>query len=231
MSTTKVSTRWKTWQLVDKLARLGWGPLDGREWKGLRAVLRAVAVRVDYRTGVGRATVEQIAAAACYGQRWTRQALTDLEDLGLIEWVRGGVQYGKPVPSLIRLSKAALVELIAQAEPMRAAKVAADAVATRARLARIHTIRMVKGKRKTTTAQARAAVVRKTGGAESRGSLHAAVSADPSSRRGDPKGSRPSTCNSPHVIEHVVAPRRPASAPTAGMLAARAALASLGRRP
>lgn len=223
MSRRTVSTRWKTWQLVDKLARLGWGPLDGRPWKGLRAVLRAVAARVDYRSGAGRTTVEQIAAAAGYSPRWTRQALTELEDMGLIEWVRGGVQYGKPVPSLIRLVKSALVDLIAQAQPMRAAKVAADAAETRRRLARLHTIRMVRGKRKTTTSAARAALDRKANPPESRRSVHAAVNADPSSRGETRRALAPRSDSPDPQTWHTVAPRARSSAPSAAMLAARAA--------
>lgn len=197
-------TRWKVPLLLDTLRRQGWGPLDGKPWKGLRAVLAALGSRVDYHSGQGTATVEQIATAAGYSFRWTRYALQDLEDIGLIVWERGGVQYGRPVPSQFRINKAMLVDLIKAAREKRDAQIIAWAKATRARLERIRTIRMVKGKRKNpptflkvpagapATAQGFGVVKPKTMTVKRSPSSHVAVAAHPSRWRGTRQGVPPS---------------------------------------
>lgn len=103
---------WPLYMLLDTLKRQGWGPLSGRPWKGLRAVLAGLAARLPYGAAQGATTIEQVAAAAGYGLRWTRQCLNDLESFGLISWERGGVRYGRPVPSFFRIDKAMLAELV-----------------------------------------------------------------------------------------------------------------------
>lgn len=140
--------RWPLYMLLDTLKRQGWGPLSGRPWKGLRAVLAGLAARLPYGAAQGATTIEQVAAAAGYGLRWTRQCLNDLESFGLISWERGGVRYGRPVPSFFRIDKAMLAELVEAARDERTAAMAAWAARTRARLERIRTIRMVRGRRK-----------------------------------------------------------------------------------
>lgn len=187
-----VSSRWTVPLLLDTLRRQGWGPLDGTPWKGLRAVLAALCSRVDYHSGQGVATIEQIATAAGYGMRWTRVALTDLEEIGLITWLRGGVRYGRPVPSQFRVSKTMLVDLIHAAREQRTAQMVAWAAATRQRLTSIRTIRMVRGRRKTAPKPVPGVIERKANPAPSGVSAHVAVAASPSRWRGDPKGSRPS---------------------------------------
>ncbi|MBW3068973.1 hypothetical protein GZ998_05525 [Actinomyces sp. 594] len=235
----KASPRWPLYMLLDTLRRQGWGPLDGRPWKGLRAVLVGLAARLPYGSAQGAATIEQVAAAAGYGLRWTRQCLTDLEDLGLIEWVRGGVRYGRPVPSWFRISKTMLAELVEAAREKRTADMIAWAQATRRRLERIRTIRMIRAKRKPRTHSTPATPadggIAKNRVAKSRGSVHAAVTASPSPRRGDQAGLRLPVDNTPPARTSAPPPSdRPSNnVPLpdglAGPALARAVLASLGR--
>lgn len=180
----RATAHWTTDRLIAKLARQGWGPLDGKPWKGTRKVLEALVDLLPYRSAEGQTTIEQIASTACYGMRWTREALYTLEDLGLIAWERGGVRYGQPVPSTFRIDKRFLVMLIEAAEEQRDAELIAWAAETRRRLAKIRTIRMVKAPRRRPT-------VEEVKGARFRRSGHVAVAASPSLKRGEPKGLRP----------------------------------------
>lgn len=179
----RATAHWTTDRLIAKLARQGWGPLDGKPWKGTRKVLEALVDLLPYRSAEGQTTIEQIASTACYGMRWTREALYTLEDLGLIQWSRGGVRYGQPVPSTFRIDKRYLVMLIEAAEEQRDAELIAWAAETR-RLAKIRTIRMVKAPRRRPT-------VEEVKGARFRRSGHVAVAASPSLKRGEPKALRP----------------------------------------
>ena len=233
--------RWPLYMLLDTLKRQGWGPLSGRPWKGLRAVLAGLAARLPYGAAQGATTIEQVAAAAGYGLRWTRQCLNDLESFGLISWERGGVRYGRPVPSFFRIDKAMLAELVEAARDERTAAMAAWAARTRARLERIRTIRMVRGRRKQESGpgSARAGArggadsrVRKNESLESGGFVHAAVAAGPSPRRGDPTGLRPPVDNSSPAVSSRpgagCAPPLPEG--LSGPALARAVLAGIGRR-
>lgn len=98
--------------LVRALERAGWGTLAGPEFRGVRGVLAALTRTLDPRSGQGHATAWQIAEQAGYTERWTRRCLVVLEELELIEWDRGGVIEGKPVPSWFRVSKRALLILV-----------------------------------------------------------------------------------------------------------------------
>lgn len=135
MSTALPSAWAPTPSLVRSLRRAGWGPLGGREWGGVRAVLDALAATLPDRSGEGLMTMPQLAERASLSERWTRRCMGVLEDLGVVTWSRGGVVDGRPVPSVVRIVKAVLVELIAQARPLRDAADAARRQATRARLA------------------------------------------------------------------------------------------------
>lgn len=180
----RATAHWGTDRLIAKLARQGWGPLDGRPWKGTRKVLEALVDLLPYGSAEGQTTIEQIASTACYGMRWTREALYTLEDLGLIAWERGGVRYGQPVPSTFRVDKRFLVQLIEAAEDQRDAELIEWAAQTRRRLAKIRTIRMVRApRRRPPLDEVREHRFRRSG--------HVAVGANPSLKRGEPKALRP----------------------------------------
>lgn len=231
-----VSTRWKVFQLLDRLRRLGWGPLAGTPWKGARAVLAGLASRLNYLSGTGTTTIEQVAAAAGYGMRWTRQCLNDLEDMGLIEWRRGGVVYGRPTPSVFRLNKAMLVDLINAAEVTRSATTAAFAAATRARLASIRSVRLVRARRTAPVAHVHGVVERPAPRPAPFPPAHAAVAASPSSRGGARRASAPRPEHCAPTTVRVVDPRPPAPravpedlAGLSGPALARATLAAITR--
>lgn len=65
-------------------------PLAGRPWKSLRVVFVGLAARLPYGSAQGTTTIEQVAVAAGYSMRRPHQCLTGMEDLGLLEWTRGG---------------------------------------------------------------------------------------------------------------------------------------------
>ncbi|WP_315503688.1 hypothetical protein [Actinomyces radicidentis] len=180
----KATPHWGTDRLIAKLARQGWGPLDGKPWKGLRKTLEALVDLLPYGSGEGQTTIEQIATTASYGMRWTRQSLYTLEEIGLLTWERGGVRYGQPVPSTFRIDKRFLCLLIEAAEEQRTAELIEWAAQTRRRLARIRTIRMVRApRRRPSLDEAREHRFRRSG--------HVAVGANPSLKRGEPKALRP----------------------------------------
>jgi hypothetical protein len=117
--------------LLDKLARHGNPGLERRH----AVVLRALSTRLPHRSAEGKATCSQLADAASYTGRWVRETLAELEDLGVVEWHRGGVRQGKPQPSTFRVIKARLVELLAGGLADYAQLVAKRSAATAARVA------------------------------------------------------------------------------------------------
>lgn len=103
--------------LIRQLARAAWGDLGGREWQGVRTTLHALSDSLPDKKAEGTATVPQIAQRAGLSTRWVARCLAALEDLGVIRWQRGGAVEGRPVPSLFRVVKKRLVELIEAARP------------------------------------------------------------------------------------------------------------------
>ena len=117
--------------LVQRLANAGWGDLAGPSLRGVRGLLQALTYQVAWKSAHGFTTVPQLSDASGYTQVWVRECLTVLEDLGVIEWRRGGVIAGEPQPSFIRIVKTALTSLIhATEETYR------DVVSERARVTR-----------------------------------------------------------------------------------------------
>jgi len=119
---------------MTSLARAGWGELATPEWRGVRAVTRALVDVLDHRGGAGSTTVAEVASTAGYSTKWTRRCMAILEELGVITWHRGGIADGAPTKSLVRIAKRALVALIVAARPLQAAVVAATREATLERI-------------------------------------------------------------------------------------------------
>lgn len=122
--------------ITRELAQAGWGPLTGREWQGVRSVLRALGDVLHPRYGQGDTTAWQISRATGLSERWTRACLGWLEDAGLIEWKRGGVYEGRPQPGWVRVIKTALVDLVRAARPASDQASRDRSARTRLRLAR-----------------------------------------------------------------------------------------------
>lgn len=135
MSTARLTAGAPLAVLVKHLARAGWGDLAGVDAKGVRAALRALADLLPAGSASGRVTAPQIAASAGYSERWMRSRLELLEAADVITWTRGGVVAGRPVPSLIRVHKRVLLDLVLAARTIRDAVVRKAAAATRERLA------------------------------------------------------------------------------------------------
>lgn len=125
--------------LVNVLARAGWGPgLSRPAFRAPRIILTALANKA-YDAHLGRAgavitTANQLADFTGYSQRWTREALHRLEDMGIIIWHRGGIIDGRPMPSHIRILKSALCSLIEIARNWHKQRLSARAEATALRL-------------------------------------------------------------------------------------------------
>lgn len=148
--------------LLTSLQRAGWGDLAGREWQGVRTTLHALVARLPYGSGQGFTTVEQVAASAGLSRRWVARCMDLLEQLGVIEWTRGGVYKGEPRPSWVRIVKRTLIDLIKAARPLRTLAEREHAATTRARISHL---RWVKGR--------------------PRRSAHVALSASPHTPRGE----------------------------------------------
>lgn len=117
--------------LVDRLARAGGGGLERRHMAALTALARVL----PRGSAAGTTTAQQLADSARYSGRWMRDTLAELEGLGVVEWRRGGVAYGAPTPSWIRVDKRSLVALIAQGIDQLAELLATRAADTARRLA------------------------------------------------------------------------------------------------
>lgn len=115
MGVKNPTAHWPVPSLLRSLSRAGWGELTGREFHGVRCALRGLSDLLDDRSGTGLATAYQLAETTGYSERWVRACLVTLEDMGVIEWSRGGIRQGKPQPSFIKIVKSRLVELIRSA--------------------------------------------------------------------------------------------------------------------
>lgn len=140
MSSTTPSAYWPTPALIRSLSRAGWGPLgEGRKYQAVRSVLRALSDRLPDGSAQGAVTAYQISeSTGGLSERWTRRCLIVLEELGIIEWTRGGIIAGAPAPSFIRIIKSALVELINGARPEADARAVERRRATYRRLATLN---------------------------------------------------------------------------------------------
>lgn len=132
--------------LLDRLEKAGWGNLAGPELRGVRGVLAALTRLLDPKSAQGKATAYEIAERAGYSDRWTRRCLQVLEELELIEWDRGGVVDGRPVPSWFRVSKRALLILVQIARTTAQDRRAAHQEKVRARIADHHLKRTIRGR-------------------------------------------------------------------------------------
>jgi DNA-binding transcriptional regulator YhcF (GntR family) len=124
-------------ELLPSLQRAHWGDLDGREFQGLRTTLQALVSSVNWKSGEGLATTNQVADRAGLTARWVRRCLALLEDMGVITWRRGCVVEGKARPSWFRVHKKVLIALIDKARPMREAALAVRREITARRIAGI----------------------------------------------------------------------------------------------
>ena len=140
-------------QLTNSLAKAGWGSdFAAPAFRASRIVLRELA-NAMYAARRGRAaaidiTAPQLADRTGYTERWTRDALATLEALGLIQWHRGGIVEGAPRPSLIRIVKAALADLIYTARVWHDDVIDARVIATKARLKATLRWRFCKGRKR-----------------------------------------------------------------------------------
>lgn len=146
-------------QLTNSLAKAGWGSdFAAPAFRASRIVLRELA-NAMYAARRGRAaaidiTAPQLADRTGYTERWTRDALATLEALGLIEWHRGGIVEGAPRPSLIRIVKTALADLIYTARVWHDDVLDARVIATKARIKATLRWRFCKGRKRRTNPHA-----------------------------------------------------------------------------
>lgn len=136
--------------LLDTLARDYWGVLSGKENRGIRNILLALNTMAKTSRRRGRwdttgtiyAPAWQIGKTAAYGERWTRELLGRLEELGLISWVRGMIVEGRPTTSIIRISKTLLVKLIMWARKAKSKDEEAHRLEFMARMAKMKRYRV-----------------------------------------------------------------------------------------
>lgn len=128
------------------LGRVNWGPLRGRAWAYRRMVLQTLALmmreqRADYMACLVT-TAPQLADRIGSCEKTVRNCLQDLEDLQVIEWRRGGIWDGKPMPSVLRVNKWKLVDWVKAWRPRNDERLAKRRAETLARLAQVHHKRM-----------------------------------------------------------------------------------------
>ncbi|MCI7551639.1 MAG: hypothetical protein PUK40_05420 [Actinomycetaceae bacterium] len=137
MSSTVPNAGWKLSSLLRSLSAYGWGELASPEYRHCRVLLGVFAQVLPSGAAEGAATAPQLARYASYSERHVRRALHVLEDLGIVQWTRGGIREGKPLPSYFRIVKRRLVELISRARPVARARERLRRQATRARCAQV----------------------------------------------------------------------------------------------
>lgn len=128
------------------LGRVNWGPLRGRAWAYRRMVLQTLALmmreqKADYMACLVT-TAPQLADRIGSCEKTVRNCLQDLEDLQVIEWRRGGIWDGKPMPSVLRVNKWKLVDWVKAWRPRNDKRLAKRRAETLARLAQVHHKRM-----------------------------------------------------------------------------------------
>lgn len=132
-------------QLLAALARVGWGPMRGREFAASRAILDTLALAMSSAredlTAAIRITARQIAKRSDYSLRHTSRCLQWMEDAGVIEWWRGGIRQGAPTVGLIRIVKAKLVDWVTAFRSASDAEDARRNAETRLRLQRYRVFR------------------------------------------------------------------------------------------
>ncbi|EJF51690.1 hypothetical protein HMPREF1317_1562 [Schaalia georgiae F0490] len=111
------SAKWDVWELVNRLAVAGWGDdFAVPYFRAARMVLRELSTVMHTRKRGLRGTIDitgpQLADLTGYCEKTVRKGLTMLEDLGLIEWWRGGIVEGAPRPSLVRVCKKQLAAFV-----------------------------------------------------------------------------------------------------------------------
>ena len=132
-------------QLLAALARVGWGPMRGREFAASRAILDTLALAMrsarEDLTAAIRITARQLAKRADYSLRHTSRCLQWMEDAGVIEWWRGGIRQGAPTVGLIRIVKKKLVDWVLSFRSASDAEDARRNAETRLRLQRYRVFR------------------------------------------------------------------------------------------
>lgn len=174
----------RTFDLVVSLSNAGWGELSGRSMQGVRSTLHALVACLPYGSGAGKATAYDVASRAGLSLKWTARCLHMLEDLGVIEWTRGGITIesaGKREgrPGWFRIVKRRLVELVMLARPINDERVRAYRAET---LERIRSIK---------TKYTRTRLMNQTRGQQTRRSEHVALSGDPTPLTGGSGGTPP----------------------------------------
>lgn len=174
----------RTFDLITALSNAGWGELSGRSMQGVRSTLHGLVACLPYGSGAGKATAYDIAMRSGLSLRWTARCLHLLEDLGVIEWTRGGIDVTnahtrKGRPGWFRIVKAKLVELVMVARPLNDEAVRAYRAET---LERIRSIK---------TKYTRTRLMNQTRGKQTRRSEHVALSNDPTPLAGGPGGTPP----------------------------------------
>lgn len=174
----------RTFDLVVSLSNSGWGELSGRSMQGVRSTLHALVACLPYGSGAGKATAYDVASRAGLSLKWTTRCLHLLEDLGVIEWTRGGITIESASkrtgrPGWFRIVKRRLVELVMLARPINDEKTRAYRAET---LERIRSIK---------TKYTRTRLMNQTRGKQTRRSEHVALSGDPTPLAGGSGGTPP----------------------------------------
>jgi hypothetical protein len=171
-------------KLMTSLANSGWGELSGRSMQGVRSTLHALVATLPWGSAAGKATAYDIASRAGLSLKWTSRCLHLLEDLGLIEWTRGGIDINsardrRGRPGWFRIIKRRVVELVMLARPLNDEKVREYRAAT---LERIRSIK---------TRYSRTRLMNQTRGKQNPRSEHVELSNHPTPLRGGPVGAPP----------------------------------------
>ncbi|MFT3876201.1 MAG: hypothetical protein QM708_07255 [Propioniciclava sp.] len=90
-----------------------YGVLDGRQYRGVRDVLRCLVHLQSDRAVV--ITARQLAQRVGLSTKWTRKCLHVLEAFRLIRWTRGHIEAGRPRPGWIKVYAGQLARVVEDA--------------------------------------------------------------------------------------------------------------------